>query len=199
MDILAYLRQHGGYAQLKDLKRTAVEYREIDKLLREGIIEKIKPGLYRLATLSSEGDANIHFVDVCRAAPESVICLASALDYYNLTTFHPSQIQAAIPHPAKPPVIEYPPVKFYYFRERFYKPGMEYLKTDNGIIRIYNKEKTVCDMFRYRNKLGEDLALEGLKNYLKQPDANLKRLREYALICQVKTVMLPYLKALLVE
>jgi hypothetical protein len=57
-------------------------------------------------------------------------------------------------------------------------------------------EKTVCDMFRYRNKLGEDLALEGLRNYLSRKDANVTKLREYASICRVKTSMMPYLKAL---
>jgi hypothetical protein len=64
------------------------------------------------------------------------------------------------------------------------------------LIKIYNKEKTICDMFRYRNKYGEDLALEGLKNYLSHKEANVNKLRKYAEICQVKTIMMPYLKAL---
>ena len=84
----------------------------------------------------------------------------------------------------------------FYFRDRFYEPGIETIQTKYGDIKLYNREKTICDMFRYRNKLGEDLALEGLKNYLASQDADLYKLRQYAKICQVKTVVFPYLKAL---
>ena len=59
-------------------------------------------------------------------------------------------------------------------------------------VRVYNREKTVYEMFRFRNKLGEDLALEGLQNYLKRPDSNLNELSKYMKICRVKTVMAPY-------
>jgi hypothetical protein len=61
---------------------------------------------------------------------------------------------------------------------------------------MYNKEKTICDMFRYRNKIGENLALEALKNYLRRKDSNIKKLNEFAIVCRVKTVMLPYIKAM---
>ena len=61
---------------------------------------------------------------------------------------------------------------------------------------MYNKEKTICDMFRYRKKIGEDIALEALKNYLRRKDASIKTLNEYAILCRVKTVMLPYVKAM---
>jgi len=63
-------------------------------------------------------------------------------------------------------------------------------------MKIYNKEKTICDMFRYRNKLGEDVALEGLKNYLTTGEKNIRKLREYGETCQVKTIMFPYMKAI---
>ena len=63
-------------------------------------------------------------------------------------------------------------------------------------MKVYGKEKTICDMFRYRNKLGEDLALEGLRNYLSRKGADIGKTVEYASICRVKTIMMPYLKAL---
>ena len=95
--------------------------------------------------------------------------------------------------------MECPPVKVYYFQNTFYDLGVEEIKTKTSVFKIYNAEKTICDMFRYRNKLGEDLALEGLKNYLKRKDADIAKLREYAIKCQVKTVLLPYLKAMVVK
>jgi len=121
----------------------------------------------------------------------------SALEFYDLTTFNPPDVYIAIPHNRKAPKIIYPPVRIFYFRERFYKPGIEIINTKYGDVKIYNREKTVCDMFRYRNKLGEDVALEGLKNYLASEYASIRKLREYGDICQVKTLILPYMKAII--
>jgi len=190
-----YLKSTGGFARMKELRSVGFQTREIAALVAAGTIERVKPGLYRLADETGSGE-HAGLVDVCRAIPEGVICLISALDYYGLTTFNPSEVYVAIPHGAKPPRMHYPPIKPFYFRERFYLPGIEKVTTPAGEIRIYGPEKTIGDLFRYRRKLGEDLALEGLKQYLRRKDANLPRLLEYAAICQARTVMLPYLKAL---
>ena len=207
--MIKFFRDHGGYARMKDLKAASFQTRDIGRLLKKGIIVKVKPGLYRLPNVGSiritlptprmrvagktisEG-----IMDVCQAIPEGVICLASALEFHGLTTFNPSEIYVAIPNDRKIPKIDYPPVKVFYFRDRFYKAGIESIPTSHATVKIYNKGKTICDMFRYRNKLGEDLALEGLRNYLGRKDADVTKLREYAGICRVKTSMMPYLKAL---
>ncbi len=181
---------------MRDLKSAAIQTRDITRLLEQNMIEKVKPGLYRLVDLPDINGIPVSFFDICHAIPKGVICLLSALEYYDLTTFNPSEIFVAIPHAEKKPKIEYPPSKIYFFRNRFYQSGIHEIRRDRGVIRIYNPEKTICDMFRYRKKLGEDLALEGLKNYLRRKDANINRLREYAEISQVKTVLNPYLKAL---
>lgn len=193
--ITDYLKSTGGYARMKELRAAGFQTREVAALVAEGAIERVKPGLYRLAGQTVIGEY-VGLVNVCRAVSDGVICLISALDYHGLTTFNPSEVYVAIPHGAKPPRMHYPPIKPFFFRERFYTPGIETMSTLAGEIRIYNREKTVCDMFRYRHKLGEDLALESLKQYLKQKDSSTAQLLEYAAICQAKTVMLPYLKAL---
>ena len=92
-----------------------------------------------------------------------------------------------------------PPINLYYFRDRFYDLGIDRIETSIGEVRIYNREKTICDVFRYRNKLGEDIALEGLRNYVNSKGANISILNDYAEKCQVKTVIAPYLKALLAQ
>lgn len=205
--IIAYFRKHGGYALMKELKAASFQTRDIARLLKEGAIIKVKPGLYRVANVGemvlplpkmkgSGSTISQEIIDVCKALPDGVICLASALAFYDLTTFNPSEIYVAIPNAAKVPKIDFPPLRVFYFRERFYKPGIERIEVPNCTIKIYSKEKTICDMFRYRNKYGEDLALEGLKTYLSRKEANVNKLRKYAGICQVKTVMMPYLKAL---
>jgi predicted transcriptional regulator of viral defense system len=203
--IITFLKAHGGYARMKDLKAASFQTRDISRMVKENVIVKVKPGLYRLAdvgripalkakragSLISQG-----IIDVSRAIPDGVICLVSALELYGLTTFNPSDIYVAIPNSGKMPKIDYPPVKVFYFRDRFYKPGIEPINTGSMTVKVYGREKTICDMFRYRNKLGEDLALEGLRNYLSRKDADIAKLGEYANICRVKSILMPYLKAL---
>jgi len=190
--ILKYIKEKGGYARQTELREQGFQSRDITKLFNEGVLEKVQPGLYKL----KDSDVTSGFVDASKAVPQAVIALASALAYYELTTFNPSKVHLAIPNDAKPPKLNFPPVEVYYFRENQYDAGIDEIIIQGHTVRIYNQEKTVCDMFRYRNKLGEDLALEGLRNYLNRPNANLNKLQEYMKICRVKTVMKPYLKAL---
>ncbi|MBU0580062.1 MAG: Abortive infection protein AbiEi [Candidatus Margulisbacteria bacterium] len=185
------------YVQTKDIIKASLQTRDLIKLQDKNIIHKIKPGLYRLSEFIVSDGISSSLIDVCKAIPEAVICLLSSLEFYDLTTFNPADIYIALPHNKKPPEIIYPPVRIFYFRKRFYEPGIKTITTRYGKIKIYNKEKTICDMFRYRNKLGEDVALEGLKNYLATEERSIKKLREYAEICQVKTVILPYMKAII--
>ena len=193
--ITNYLSAAGGYARMKELRAAGFQTRDVAELLAQGYIERVKPGLYRLAG-HGEADEYAGLTEVCRALPDGVICLLSALDYHGLTTFNPSEVYVAIPHESKPPRLFYPPIKPFFFRERFYTPAIEHIETPGSEIRVYSREKTICDMFRYRQKLGEDLALEALKMYLKLKDASTARLLEYATVCQARTVMMPYLKAL---
>jgi len=195
-DLLKYFSKNGGFARMRDLKEASFHTRTIAQYLKDGKIEKVKPGLYRLAEPRSKKNENVSFADVCNAVPKGIICLTSALAHYELTTFNPSEVFVAIPLAEKPHKILFPPTKFFFFSERFYSIGIERIRTSMGEVRVYCKEKTICDMFRYRNKLGEDIAVEALKNYLKSKNKNLKLLQEYAMKCQVKTVMLPYLRAL---
>lgn len=192
--LIEFFKGHKGYARMKDLKLSQIHTREIAKALSDRKIEKIKRGLYKMVEYSWAEHSG--FIDICRANKSAVICLASALEYYNLTTFNPSEITVAVPHNTDRFRLEYPPIKVFYFRHAFYSTGIDSVVMKHGTIRIYNREKTICDMFRYRKKLGEDIALEGLKNYLHLSGANINTLRKYAEICQVKTVMIPYVKAI---
>ena len=198
-DIIKFFRKNRGYARMKELKEAGFHPRKIKQTLEQGKIEKIKSGLYRLSDMYGIGEFPQSFIDVCTSMQKGIICLVSALEFHQLSTINPSEVYVALPNSDKQNSIIYPPVKVFYFRKRFYKLGIEMKTSKTGTFKIYNAEKSICDMFRYRNKLGEDLALEGLKNYLKRKDANLFKLREYAIKCQVKTVMLPYLKAMVIE
>lgn len=193
--LIQFFQNHAGYTRMKDLKKAGIHTRIIAQALEQGIIKKIKPGLYKLSDFP--WDEHTGFVDVCMANLSAVICLLSALEYYDLTTFVPAEIQVAVPHNSVPFKLDYPPVKVYYFREPIYSSGIDEIQTVQGRFKIYKPEKTVCDMFRYRNKIGEDIALESLKNYLNRHDSHVNKLLEFAKITKVEKILIPYLKAIL--
>ena len=163
--------------------------------LVDGLLIKIKNGLYRYAEIPLI--SNQSFIDISLSVPDGVICLLSALSYYELTTFNPTFISVAIPRNTWKPKIEYPPVEFFYFSEKQFEAGIDKVKIGHFKARIYCPEKTICDCFRHRNKLGVDIAKEGLTEYLRKKDRNLEKLLNYAKICRVKQLIQTWLNALI--
>ncbi len=138
-------------------------------------------------------------VAITKASKYTVICLASALQFYNLTTYISPKITIGVPNNVSHLKFEYPPVKLYYFDKSTYKIGITRIKTNSGIIRIYDLERTICDAFRFRKKLGEDIAVESLINYVKRKDSNISKLMEYASMLRIKTVISPYLIPIIIS
>jgi len=188
-------KTHKGFARTKDILAAGVHTRNIKRARGKGQVIQVKRGFYRLAEIpliSNQG-----FVDLARAVPEGVICLLSALAYYELTTFNPSVIAMAICRGSRKPKIEYPPVEFYHFSKKQFEAGINKIKIKSHEIRIYGPEKTICDCFRYRNKLGLDITKEGLSEYLKRKDRSLEKLLEYAEICRIKPLLQTWLNAMI--
>lgn len=193
--IIKIFKSHKGYARSEDILTQGFHSRDIKSILDKGIVIKVKNGLYRLA--DTPVISNQSFIDLAYAVPEGVICLLSALSYYELTTFNPSIISMAIHRKSWRPKIKYPPVEFYYFSTKQFKAGIDEIKIKGHRVRIYCPEKTICDCFRYRNKLGLDVAKEGLSEYLKRRDRNLEKVLEYAEICRIKRLLETWLNALI--
>ena len=189
-------KENNGYARMNELRKTGIQTRDIAKAVESGIIANIKPGLYKL--VDYPWDEHESFADVCNANKKAVICLLSAASYYELTTFTPFEIYVAVPNNTDKFILEYPPINVYYFGDNYYEPGIETLKTKSGTIRIYNKEKTICDLFRYINKLGEDVTFESLKEYLRnKKNRNIPKLLKYSEICRVKKKIEPMARIIL--
>ncbi len=187
--------EKNGYARTKDLKERGIHQRDIKMGLAGGLLIKIKNGLFRYAeapVISNQG-----FIDISLSVPNGVICLLSALSYYELTTFNPTFISVAIPRDTWRPEIEYPPVEFFYFSKRQFEAGIDEVKIDGFNVRIYCPEKTICDCFRHRNKLGLDIAKEGLAEYLGRKNRSLETLLKYAEICRVGRLLHTWLDALI--
>lgn len=192
-EIIQFMKNHSGYARTTDLLREGISFRDLKKLLGQERIEQVKKGLYRL----KDEDRTLlrDFVDACQAIPKAVVCLYSALSHYDLTTFMPTEITIAVPQGYHAPKIAYPPIRMYHFSKKQYEAGIETVKTKEGIYRIYSPEKSVCDAFRFRRKLGDDTAKEALFAYLEKNDKDLKKLLECAEVCRMSKVMKPYIEA----
>jgi predicted transcriptional regulator of viral defense system len=190
------MKAHNGYARTKDLRSLGLQSRQIRALIEDKTLLKVRHGYYKLAGTPMYEHSQL--VDICTAKSQAVIALASALEFHGLTTYSPSEITIALPHNYSYGTFKKSdlPVKVYYFPKSYYEAGIETLKLKAGTIRIYGKEKTICDMFRYRKTFGEDIALEGLKNYLSARKANIQLLQKYAQICDVTTTINPYIKAM---
>jgi predicted transcriptional regulator of viral defense system len=193
--LIKIFEKNKGFARMSELKDSGIHTRTVAQAVENGIIQKLKPGLYKLVNYSF--DENESFVSVYNANRSAVICLLSAASHYELTTYDPSEIYIAVPHHRKRFPLEYPPVKIFYFTDKYYKPGINIIKTVSGEIKIYSREKTIIDLFRYKDKLGEDIALESLKTYMRFKDKKVNVLGDMAYKLGAYKKMEPFIKAAL--
>lgn len=188
--------KHNGFARTKDFIEEGVSPYYIRNLESIGIIERLKQGVYRQISQANEPLSEL--VEVSKLVPKGVICLLSALSYYELTTYNPWEYQIAIHRGGKKPRLpDYPPIKIIYLADTQFKVGVEDVYVDGSIVKIYNREKTICDIVRYREKIGIDLMKEGLRNYLQSPYKNITKLVSYADQLRIRTVLQKYLEVLI--
>jgi predicted transcriptional regulator of viral defense system len=188
-------RQHGGVLRMSEALQAGIYRKMLYDMRDSGVIEKLERGLYRLASLPPLGNPDL--VSVAKKIPEGVICLISALSFYEITTQIPHEVYIALRRGAKSPRLKHPPVRIFHFTGRAFTEGIETHKVDGVQLRIYAPEKTVADCFKYRNKIGLDTAVEALKLSLKRKRVNVNELMRFARICRVEKVMRPYIEALL--
>jgi predicted transcriptional regulator of viral defense system len=126
-----------------------------------------------------------------------VVCLLSALSYHEIGTQNPSLMWMAIPNKAWKPNIESSPIEIVRFSGAAYSEGIEKVKIDNTTVSIYSIPKTIADCFKYRNKIGIDVAVEALKDVVKTQKTSVNEILYYAAICRVQKVITPYLEGML--
>jgi predicted transcriptional regulator of viral defense system len=135
---------------------------------------------------------------VALRVPRAVICLISALAHYELITQVPHYIDIALPSHSQVPKVDGLPVRVFWYPKRAFQIGINTITLDQVRVRIYSPEKTIVDCFKYRNKIGIDIAIEGLRNYRQKiRRLPIKKLLEYARISKVERVMRPYLEAVI--
>ena len=126
-----------------------------------------------------------------------MVCLISALALHDLTTQIPHEVWLAVPRDSEPPRVDYPPILVFRYADTAFTEGIEIEKIDDTPVRVYSREKTLADCFKYRNKIGLDTAVEALKRYKQQGRINADALMRYAQICRVANVIRPYLESVL--
>jgi len=181
------LSENGGIVTRKKLISEGISDYFIKQFEAEGVIERVKQGLFKLNKSTLE---NEELLVISAQIPKGVICLLSALSYYELTTYTPWQYFVAIPrHYSVPKTIENPPIKVIYFPPKQYNTGIEKVKVgEHSHFLIYDMEKTICDTIRYKDKYGADIMKEALKNYVRRRDKNLSKLVQYAETLQVQDI-----------
>ena len=188
-------KENNGILRTGTAKKLGINEHILIQMCDEGMLVKESRGLYRLADLPPLSNPDL--VQIAIRVPSSVICLISALNVYHLTTQIPYKIYIALPREVKAPRIEYPPLDIVYLSKEVYSVGIEELIIDGVQVRIYNREKTIADCFKFRNKIGLDIAVEALKDYLHQPNRDIQDLMIYARINRVEKTIRPYLQAAL--
>ncbi len=188
------LVQSRGMVRPKDLADLGIPSVVLTRLAADGRVERVGRGLYRASgRLPTEVDS-LELLAI--KVPRAVFCLLTALQVHELTTQLPRQVWIAMPRGSHAPKIEYPPIRMIQFSGDAYVEGVEIIERDSVSLRVYGVAKTVADCFKYRNKIGLDVALEALKAARSTGKATADDLWRFAKICRVANVMRPYLEAL---
>jgi len=178
----------------RDLKEHGLPKDYLYILAQEGVIERVGRGLYQWP--NKDLGRHHSLVEISKLAPKGVVALLSALNYHNMTTQNPHQIWLAIDRKAWRPEISYPPVRFVTMSAESLHSGVETHSIEGVPIKVFNPAKTVVDCFKYRGKIGLDVALEALREGWSARKFTIDELQKYAKICRVQKVMQPYLESL---
>lgn len=180
--ISEYVTTHDGVIRTKDFQQAGFHNLYLSELTEEGSLVRLKAGLY----ITAEAQTTSGFYEIQLALPTAVICLASALMHYDLTTYEPSAIHVAVPRDERVLPPEFPPIRRFSFGKTRYNLGIVNDQIEGHDIRVYDREKTICDAIRYRRVLGQDVINEAVRNYIKTEGRNVDRLIEYSRILRVE-------------
>lgn len=165
----------------------------LSRAVAEGLIERVARGRYRLA---GRGATEHHTLAlVASRAPTAVVCLLSALQFHRIGTQTPAEVWIAVARGAARPRMSYPPLRVARFSGKAFTEGIEVHGIEGQEVRVYALAKTIADCFKFRNRIGLDVALEALNDAWRQRRLSLADLNVYARIDRVQSVMQPYIEA----
>ena len=183
-----------GLARAADLEARGVPRTTLYRLLEEGLVARQARGIYTVA--DHEPTEGHTLAQVAKRVPAAVFCLLTALRFHELTTQSPAEVWIALPEKARKPRLDYPRLRVARFSGHALSEGIERHRLEGVEVRVYSAAKTVADCFKYRNKVGIDVAVEALRDFSRRYRGGATELARYARICRVARVMQPYLDAI---
>ena len=177
----------------RDLEQLGIPREYLLRLMRNGLLHRSGRGMYELSEASPTEHHSLAVV--AKEIPQGVVCLLSALRFHELTTQQPSQVWVGIPVRGWYPNISTTAHEVVRYSEKTFKAGVDTHRIEGVTVRIFNPAKTIADCFKFRNKIGIDVALEALRDALRQRKATVDEIQHYANICRVSKIIRPYLEA----
>jgi predicted transcriptional regulator of viral defense system len=188
--------KHRAMLRTSEAIRLGIHPRTLYALRDNGEIESVSRGLYRFTNAPPLTSPDL--VPIAIRIPRGVICLISALVHHGLTTQVPHTVDVALPSHAHAPEIDGIPLRVFWYSEPSFSAGIDIVRIDEIPVQVYSPEKTIADCFKYRNKIGLDIAIEALRTFrerIRKPD--FRKLTKFARIDRVEKIMRPYLEAIM--
>lgn len=183
-----------GLTRAADLEAHEIPRGQLYRLVSKGLVERQGRGIY--VADQHPVTAEHTLAQVAKRVPAGVFCLLTALRFHELTTQSPAEVWIALPEKARKPKLDYPRLRVARFSGLALIEGIETHLLEGVEVRVYSPAKTVADCFKYRNKIGIDVAVEALRDFSRRHRGGATELARYARICRVSRVMQPYLDAM---
>lgn len=183
-------KKNGGILRTSELNKLGLSSRQINKLLENGEITRIKRGFYELSDSIYPEE-----VSIARLFPNSVIFLESALMIYDYTDRIPAAWQIAVDKNSEKMQyqINYPQIHVFYMEPKLLEVGVDTLQIEGVDVKIFDRDRTICDVLRYENKLEREVFTNAIQRYVKDPKINIRNLIEYSKIFNIKNKVQTYI------
>jgi len=192
---ISIFKANNGMLNTSKAIKAGINPKTLYELRDKGIIVQISRGIYRLS--EKEELSNPDITIAALKIPKGVICLISALSFHNITTQIPHKVDIALPQNTHKPRLTFPPIRAFYFSGNHFTEGIEIHEIDGVEVKVYNPAKTIVDCFKFRNKIGIDIAVEALKMAYREKKVKPAEIIKYAKICRVEKIIMPYLETIL--
>lgn len=192
---LLHFLQERGMARSAEIQRAGITAATLSRLVAEGAILQLSRGLYQLP--DSIGHVHHTLAEASMRVPRGVVCLVSALAFHSLTDQMPRRVWMAIGTKDWKPVIDYPPIRIVRFSEPYLSTGISKHLIEGVRVPVYNVTKTLADCFRHRRSVGQQIAIDGIREALRQRRATPAEIAAAAEEGRAWNTMRPYVEALI--
>ena len=179
--------RYGGMMRTKDLQKEKIQYRTLQRLIDQEVVEKVRYGYYQWINPEDFSEVGT----VIRLFPDAVFCMETALRYYEYSDRTPAEWHLAVSKDSGKSrfKIDYPFVKPHYMEPSWLEVGITSGTMDGHKVRIYDKDRVICDCLRYRNKMDKEIFNKAVQRYIADPEKNIPHLLEYAEVLRVKKIV----------